>query len=306
MEVPYVFSALFVLTMSAAAVHVQSSLSHDGISLVRRKRVAKANSTCTTQKLLQRYSPIGAILKSQEGKNKNFFNVREEAVFVCKNDYRKIGQLPSFICQEDSTWKEYSTNQTGFCVVKRCNVEKFSCKTVNTEIDACKRCNCIYDCADSSDEASCGNVSCAPLASRRVDSFDPNGLSLSLDSTYSPTIKIPTTKKPRATPKSTTPTVAIVLFALILFAAASFVACKVGKRIIGPTCSFGYCLALVSRRRFSPESPSNSAEIPPERRPLQENTNRSNSREGARSMLQARYLEDESDESFRGSSDNII
>ena len=113
MEVPYVFSALFVLTMSAAAVHVQSSLSHDGISLVRRKRVAKANSTCTTQKLLQRYSPIGAILKSQEGKNKNFFNVREEAVFVCKNDYRKIGQLPSFICQEDSTWKEYSTNQTG-------------------------------------------------------------------------------------------------------------------------------------------------------------------------------------------------
>lgn len=113
MEVLYVFSALFVLTISAAAVHVQSSLSHDGILVVRRKRVAKANSTCTTEKLLQQYSPTGAILKSQEGKKKNFFNAGEEAVFVCKNNYRKIGQLPSFTCQEDSTWKEYSANQTG-------------------------------------------------------------------------------------------------------------------------------------------------------------------------------------------------
>lgn len=113
MDVLYVFSAIFVLTIPAAAEHIQSSLRHDGISLVRRKRAAKANSTCSTQKLLQLYSPIGAILKSQEGKNKNFFDVGEEAVFVCRNDYRKIGQLPSFICQGYSTWKEYSANETG-------------------------------------------------------------------------------------------------------------------------------------------------------------------------------------------------
>ena len=43
----------------------------------------------------------------------------------------------------------------GFCVVKRCNVESFSCKDVKTKIDACKICDCVADCPDSSDEVSC-------------------------------------------------------------------------------------------------------------------------------------------------------
>ena len=104
-----IFSALFVLTI--ATVLVQSSENHEVKSLSRRKRHAR--STCSTRKLQQLYSPVFAILKSREGGNNSVFYVGEKAVYVCKDDFRQIGQLQSFICQENDLWKEYSGHQTG-------------------------------------------------------------------------------------------------------------------------------------------------------------------------------------------------
>ena len=81
----------------------------------RTKRlVSSINSTCSTHKLLQKYLPVGAILKNASNLTGNFsFFVGEKAEFVCKTGYREVGKLQYFICQEDSSWKISSKQQTG-------------------------------------------------------------------------------------------------------------------------------------------------------------------------------------------------
>ena len=302
--------------------------------------------------------------------------------------------------------------------MKRCNANTISCKNGDT-IDACKQCDCLPDCADSSDEASCAptlvdvtgkatgilvagsanskpstsSMNChswklqtndqgfyvkllfktfwmAPNCERNyvslenanftdptrtakcckrtdqdvckvggsispplsrtvtnwmtvkffsetnesfftavwynVDKSFPNGLIPREDSTYSPTIKLPTTKK-SPLPKPSAPVLALVLFALILFAIGLFLACKLGKRILGPKCSFRYCLACVLGRLIPQEgsSPYHSAEIPLEQRDLRGDTDSSFTEDGPH-RLQATYLRDDSDSSWHGSSNNII
>ena len=103
-------SALFVLTVATV---LAQSLENREWNLSRKNRaVTTNNNTCPRQKLTQPYSPVGAILKSRESR-KNIFHAGEKAEFVCKDDYRQIGELQSFICEEHGTWKEYSKHQTG-------------------------------------------------------------------------------------------------------------------------------------------------------------------------------------------------
>jgi len=408
---------LALLVIAIAAVLTQSLGNREWNSLSRRKRrVAQKNSTCSTHLL---HSPSGAILKSSHGDN-DTFNAGEKVDFVCKDDYRQIGELQSFICQDDETWKKYSKRQTGFCVVKRCNVKTFSCKN-GAKIDACKQCDCVKDCSDASDEVSCapalvdvtgeatgtlrassrnrkpneGLVTCSswklqtndqdfyikllfktfsmspncmknyvllenanftaptrtalgccensdrdvckfggktspPLSRTRtnwmtvrffsetnesyfeavwynVNRLFPSGAIPSQDSTYAPKIKLPR-RKNYAVPKSTVPILAFVLFSLILFVVGSVIACKLGKRFLGPSCSFRHFFAWVLRRPIPPDA--RLALHAAEQRALTEDTDNSFSGESSHrrtpGRLQATYLGDDSDDSRDGSTENII
>lgn len=310
---------------------------------------------------------------------------------------------------------------TGFCIVKRCNMETFTCKDGKTKIDACEQCDCVANCPDSSDEASCAptlvdvtgkatgllssaanhqgnmsNVFCnswklqtndrgfyikllfkkfsmspncmqnyvslenahftdptrtaeccksldsavcrfggttSPPLSRtstnwmtvkflsetresrfiavwyNVNGLYPNGSIPSQDLTYAPIIELPTTKK-NSPPSVTEPILAFILFALLLFALGSFIACKLGKRFIGPSCSFRHFIACVLRRPTPREAPSPS--LSSEYRGLTAGID-DISLTGEESVrvtpgsLQAAYLGAYSDDEFRqGSTENII
>lgn len=79
-----------------------------------KRLVTSMNNTCSTHRLLQEYLPVGAILKNGSNLTGNFsFFVGDKAEFLCKAGYREVGKLHSFICQEDSSWKMSSKQQTG-------------------------------------------------------------------------------------------------------------------------------------------------------------------------------------------------
>ena len=101
------FSAVIVL--QTAVVVAQNLGSHGKNEFTRSKRLATANNnTCSTHQLKLIY---GAILKTpQEGKKSSFAS-GEKAEFVCKDGYIQVGQLKSFVCQEDGNWKETSPKQ---------------------------------------------------------------------------------------------------------------------------------------------------------------------------------------------------
>lgn len=47
--------------------------------------------------------------------------------------------------------------RTGYCITKNCSdSETFTCKSHNEKVPLCKRCDCIADCRDGSDEIGCG------------------------------------------------------------------------------------------------------------------------------------------------------
>lgn len=103
------FSAVVLLQI--AVVVAQNLGSHGKNEFTRSKRLATANNnTCSTHQLKVIY---GAILKTpQEGKKSSVAS-GEEVEFVCKNGYHQVGQLKSFVCQEDGNWKETSPKQFG-------------------------------------------------------------------------------------------------------------------------------------------------------------------------------------------------
>lgn len=323
-----------------------------------KRLVTSMNNTCSTHRLLQEHLPVGAILKNGSNLTGNFsFFVGEKAEFLCKAGYREVGKLHSFICQEDSSWKMSSKQQTGLCVIKQCKLDTFSCKDGKTKIDACQQCDCIAHCSDLSDEAFCAptivdvtgkakgtlmpstphrnpnkpNTTCSSwrletddqdfhikllferfslfpnckrnfVALQNVDFVDPTGtaqccgesrntgrvckfggktpppLSLSRtnhmtvlffsdtgyssftaswfnvhrsraisseDATHAVTIKLRTTEKDKLVPESDSFTLALILFILLLFALSCFVGCKLGKRYLGPACSFRYLVACI-------------------------------------------------------------
>lgn len=48
---------------------------------------------------------------------------------------------------------------TGYCITKNCTEsEKFNCTSHNEAVPICKKCDCVADCRDGSDEIACGPV----------------------------------------------------------------------------------------------------------------------------------------------------
>lgn len=105
--------ALFL--MHGTALHSQGLRNSKRSFPSRTKRlVTSMNNTCSTHRLLQEYLPMGAILKNGSNLTGNLsFFVGEKAEFLCKAGYREVGKLNSFTCQEDSSWKMSSKQQTG-------------------------------------------------------------------------------------------------------------------------------------------------------------------------------------------------
>ena len=102
-----------LLVIESTAILAESLEKSELISFTRTKRQMRTNNNmCSGQKLLL-LSPEGAILESGERGNNISFHVGEKAKFVCKDGYWQVGELQSFICQEDGKWKEYSKNRTG-------------------------------------------------------------------------------------------------------------------------------------------------------------------------------------------------
>lgn len=109
MKVLRLLSAVIVL--QTATVVAQSSASHGRNVFSRSKRLATANNnTCSTQQLK---SIDGAILKSPKEGNNSSIPRGEKVQFVCKDGYRQVGKLKSFVCQGDGNWTESSPKQTG-------------------------------------------------------------------------------------------------------------------------------------------------------------------------------------------------
>lgn len=106
-----------------------------------------------------------------------------------------------------------------------------------------------------------------------VNGLFPNELIPRQDATYAPKIAFSptqTTKLPADTPS----VLALTIFALIVFAIGAFIACRLGKRYLGPSCSFGHFRAWVSSRWTSraPSTPRRRQEGPQEARGLMMDT----------------------------------
>lgn len=106
-----------------------------------------------------------------------------------------------------------------------------------------------------------------------VNGLYPNGLIPKRDPTYAPQIVFPTPSKTTNAPDAPS-VLALTVFALILFAVGVVIACKFGRRYLGPSCSFWHFWALVSCRWASraPSTPRRSQEVPPEARGLMTDT----------------------------------
>lgn len=255
---------------------------------------------------------------------------------------------------------------TGFCVTNHCNESGvFNCSAHNETVDICKRCNCVADCQDGSDETDCGSIlinvtgratgevkypestntphnkrvercsqtlwtddsgfyikllftkfsfrgdceesylylenatfsgsespdcckkneelcgfgpkSGAPPLSHsaknfmtitvingsnsysseftsqwfNVNGFFPHGVVPKDDPSYSHYIKIKKQRSKKIETKASDSTyvASVVILSILAFIVVSIVACKVGQRFIGPTCSLGYCRAWIAVKR---------------------------------------------------------
>lgn len=120
MKVLRLLSAVIVLQIASAVVH--SSASHGRGEFSRSKRLATANNnTCSIQQLK---SIHGAILKRPKKGNNSSVARGEKVEFVCKDGYRQVDKLKSFVCQGDGNWTESSPKQNGrkdlkFCINAR-------------------------------------------------------------------------------------------------------------------------------------------------------------------------------------------
>ena len=106
-----------------------------------------------------------------------------------------------------------------------------------------------------------------------VNGLYPNGLVPQQDPTYAPRIVLST--PPQITIAPDTPSIlAFTVFALILFGVGVFIACKIGKRYLGLSCSLWDFWSLVTCRWKSraPSTPRRAREAPSEARGLMTDT----------------------------------
>lgn len=327
-----------------------------------------ASNLQTTSKNCSKPKPVveGAMLKWQDDHPDGVFKPGEKAEFVCKKGYRQIGWLKSLTCQTNGSWSSRSSPEDkssrdaeGYCVTNHCNhTGIFNCTAGGMSVDICKRCNCITDCRDGSDEEDCGpvlinvtematgdlrypvhksrsprncswtlwtdepgfyikllftkfafpegcdknflffenttfdttpvcckkneGISCGfgaksglPslshtaknfmvifLSTQRTNATEfrakwynvnglfPSGVLPKGDDPYPFSFKIPRKKAKKVEEeKDTAHVAAVVIFCVFGFVVLVILACKVGRRFIGPRCSLGYCCAWVKTRR---------------------------------------------------------
>ena len=122
---------LAVIVVQTLTVVAQSFGVHGRSTLLRRKRlVTSNNSTCSTQQLKSPFE--GAILKTPQEGNSSSFHHGDKVEFVCKDGYRQVGELKSFICQGDGKWNKSTSNPSGKTFTLRyTTLEKFHSLDVN-------------------------------------------------------------------------------------------------------------------------------------------------------------------------------
>lgn len=107
-----------------------------------------------------------------------------------------------------------------------------------------------------------------------VNGLFPNGLIPKQDPKYGSQIKVVQKLKTKRAPADSPSILALTIFALIVFAIGAFVACKLGQRYLGPSCSFGHFWVWASSRWTpgAPSTPSRRQEVPQEERGLMMDT----------------------------------
>lgn len=139
-----------------------------------------------------------------------------------------------------------------------------------------------------------------------VNGLFPEGLVPVPDPTESPKILIAVLKPKTTVPPSTAPfTLSLILFTLIVLVIGLVLACKVGQRYLGPSCSFGSFYAWItslrtSRAPFSPRRAGGEASL--EERGLMTDTDSPLMAE----RLVIRGLQDESSRSSHLSLQNVV
>ena len=140
-----------------------------------------------------------------------------------------------------------------------------------------------------------------------VNGFFPNGLIPAQDSNDIPLIVFATLKPMTVAPQYIPPVLALVLFTIIVFAVGFFLACKVGKRYLGPSCSFAYFCAWVSSLR-TPQAPSTPRhrEAPSEARGLMTDTDSPFTGERVLLRVSDRSLSSHSGDEYNASSHDSL
>lgn len=107
-----------------------------------------------------------------------------------------------------------------------------------------------------------------------VNGLFPHGVVPKDDPSYSDYIKIKKQRSKKIETKASDSTyvASVVILSILAFIIASIVACKVGQRFIGPTCSLGYCRAWIAakRRQRSASRATSPETIPIRRNPYDE------------------------------------
>lgn len=102
-------------------------------------------------------------------RNQSVFLPGEKAVFVCKKGFRQIGWLQTLTCQMNGSWLlrlssikddfRLGDGTHGYCLPNNCSRnQSFECSSGGLPLPICKKCDCIVDCPDGSDEANCGPI----------------------------------------------------------------------------------------------------------------------------------------------------
>lgn len=117
-----------------------------------------------------------------------------------------------------------------------------------------------------------------------VNGFYPHGVIPKDDSDYPEKIKFQRSSSSNVEDDSTDPTyiAATVIFGIVAFVVLAIVACKLGRRFLGPQCSLEYCFAWIAVKRGQ-RSPrlSPRREPSPEERPIRGDIQEAHSSGGA-------------------------
>ena len=117
-----------------------------------------------------------------------------------------------------------------------------------------------------------------------VNGFYPYGVIPKDDSEYPEKIKFQRSSSSTVEDDSTDPTyiAATVIFSIVAFVVLAIMACKLGRRVLGPQCSLEYCCAWIAVKRGQRSPRLSPRRAPsPEARPIRGNIQETQSSGGA-------------------------